>query len=341
MSYRRAPLAVPVVLPVITTITIAGRRARDRLGRGESPAEGLRRGPAAHAVRARQGRAADPDLRLRGVPGADPGLAEVEVAGGELPEVRQRELRHRQDLRLHRRYRDQHQDRGQPGPQEGERRRPRGREGPGSRRTRPGRHARRPGHHPGRQEHQADPRRAEQDHRRATRNWPPPPRPATRSPRNCPPTTSTPKPGSRCCAPAAAACRWCCGYSRTTPSTGYRATSTPTCKTTTNTALSPARPSSAAWPGPSPTPRRPSPSRLQRPGAPRVARALALLIDEINAHPARHARRHQAHHLPAHRAPARIKQITQNDYRRSGTPLVNAHFGIFVICHAARPRRAR
>ena len=32
-------------------------------------------------------------------------------------------------------------------------------------------------------------------------------------------------------------------------------------------------------------------------------------------HPARHARRHQAHHLPAHRTPARIKQITQNDYR--------------------------
>ena len=36
-------------------------------------------------------------------------------------------------------------------------------------------------------------------------------------------------------------------------------------------------------------------------------------------HPARHARRHQAHHLPAHRTPARIKQITQNDYRRSGS----------------------
>ena len=36
-------------------------------------------------------------------------------------------------------------------------------------------------------------------------------------------------------------------------------------------------------------------------------------------HPARHARRHQAHHLPAHRTPARIKQITQTDYRRSGT----------------------
>ena len=43
-------------------------------------------------------------------------------------------------------------------------------------------------------------------------------------------------------------------------------------------------------------------------------------------HPTRHARRHQAHHLPAHRTPARIKQITQNDYRRSG-PLVDPDGG--------------
>ena len=34
----------------------------DRLGRGESAAQGLRRGPADHPVRARPGRAADPDL---------------------------------------------------------------------------------------------------------------------------------------------------------------------------------------------------------------------------------------------------------------------------------------
>ena len=49
------------------------------------------------------GRAADPHLRLRCVPGGHPGLAEVPVAGRELPQVRQRELRHRQDLRLRRR----------------------------------------------------------------------------------------------------------------------------------------------------------------------------------------------------------------------------------------------
>ena len=37
------------------------------------------------------------------LPGGHPGLAEVPVAGRELPQVRQRELRDRQDLRLRRR----------------------------------------------------------------------------------------------------------------------------------------------------------------------------------------------------------------------------------------------
>ena len=109
VTYRRAPLAVPAMLPVITTATI-GENPDHRLGGRESPAQGLRRGPAAHPVRARQGRAADPHLRLRCVPGGHPVLAEVPVAGRELPQVRQRELRHRQDLRLRRRHRDEHQD---------------------------------------------------------------------------------------------------------------------------------------------------------------------------------------------------------------------------------------
>ena len=72
----------------------------------------------------------------------------------------------------------------------------------------------------------------------------------------------------RCCAPAAAACRWCCGCSRTTPSTGYRTSSTPTSATTTNTAPSPARPSSAAWPAPSPAPPPRSPSSSNSPALP-------------------------------------------------------------------------
>ena len=107
----------------------------------------------------------------------------------------------------------------------------------------------------------------------------------SRSPRNCPPAASTRTREPRCCAPGGAACRWSCGSSPTTPSTGYRTTSTPTCATTTNTAPSPARPSSAAWPAPSPTPPPRSPSTLQQPASPRVARALELLLDEINADP--------------------------------------------------------
>src|ERR1017187_8593778 len=93
-------------------------------------------------------------------------------------------------------------------------------------------------------------------------------RPAARSPRNCPPAKSTPTRNARCCGPAAAACRWSCGSSRTTPSTGSPATSTPTSGTTTNTAPSPARRSSAASPGPSPTPPTRSPSPSTSPARP-------------------------------------------------------------------------
>ena len=39
-----------------------GSAAADRLGRGDRPAQGLRRGPADHPLRARQGGAADPRL---------------------------------------------------------------------------------------------------------------------------------------------------------------------------------------------------------------------------------------------------------------------------------------
>ena len=123
------------------------------------------------------------------------------------------------------------------------------------------------------------------DQRRAQETAGSAPPPATTSPRNSPPTRSTPKPAPRCCAPGAAACRWCSGCSPTTPSTGSPPTSTPTCATTTNTAPSPGKPSSAAWPEPSPSRPPRSPSTLQAPAEPRVARALALLTDEINAQP--------------------------------------------------------
>ncbi len=53
-----------------------------------------------------------------------------------------------------------------------------------------------------------------------------------------------------------------------TPSTGCQTSSTPTCATRTNTAPSPARPSSAAWPAPSATPPPRSPSPSNRPAPP-------------------------------------------------------------------------
>ena len=98
-----------------------------------------------------------------------------------------------------------------------------------------------------------------------------------------------------------AACRWSCDSSRTTPSTRYRATSTPTCATTTNTAPSPAKPSSAAWPHHRIRPRRDH-RHPRPPPARRVARALTLLIDEINAAPPAMPAT-PAHHLPDHREP--------------------------------------
>ena len=105
----------------------------DQLGRGDGAAQGLRRRPADHPVRARPGRLADPDLGPRCVPGGDPVLAEITVAGRELPQVRQRELRDRQDLRLPRHHRDERETDPQPGPRPGQRRRPRRGEDPGRR----------------------------------------------------------------------------------------------------------------------------------------------------------------------------------------------------------------
>ena len=88
------------------------------------------------------------------------------------------------------------------------------------------------------------------------------------SPPSCPPTRSTPRRRWRCCAPAGAACRWCSACWRTTPSTGYRTSSTPTCATMTNTAPLPGKPSSAAPPGLSPSPPTRSPSPSSSPPSP-------------------------------------------------------------------------
>ena len=53
VTYRRAPLAVPAGLPVLTTITVNGKARQDAWAEETVRAQGLRPGPPAHAVRAR------------------------------------------------------------------------------------------------------------------------------------------------------------------------------------------------------------------------------------------------------------------------------------------------
>ena len=105
VTYRRAPLrsrdspsSPPSPSAAHPTIAWPRRRCSSRTTAkpGSSP------------CRARQGRAADPDLRLRCLPCRHPGL--LKSRWRELPQVRQRELRHKQDLRLRRQHRDEHQD---------------------------------------------------------------------------------------------------------------------------------------------------------------------------------------------------------------------------------------
>ena len=112
VTYRRAPLAVPVMLPVITTISYAGRTRQ--ITWAEEKVQIKDYGEARQITLFEHGKVALQILTsdLEACPGRDPVLAEIPVAGGELPQVRQRELRHRQDLRLPRRYQREHQDRG-------------------------------------------------------------------------------------------------------------------------------------------------------------------------------------------------------------------------------------
>ena len=175
---------------------------------------------------------------------------------------------------------------------------------------RTGRAARRPRRHPCRQEPPASPPCKGKSPGRA-----PPPRsqppPATASPPNCPPAPSTQTRRPRCCAPGAAACKWSCDCSRTTPSTGYRTTSTPTCATTTNTAPSHAKPLIRGLAGTITSTPAAITVTLQaarrtphhpRPGpAPR----------RNQRHPARHSRRHPPHHLPARAASRHLTPSAQ------------------------------
>ena len=106
-----APLAVRVMLPVITTITAAGGPAiRSRPRRPCRSATTAK--PGRSPVRVRQDRLGDPDLALRHLPGGYPGLAEIPVARRELPQVRARTTG--STPRLPRQHRDEHQDRDNP-----------------------------------------------------------------------------------------------------------------------------------------------------------------------------------------------------------------------------------
>ena len=133
VTYRRAPLAVPAKLPVITTITYAGRTRQ--ISWAEETVQLKDYGDARQITLFEHGRAALQILTsgLQCVPGGDPVLAEITVAGRELPQVRQRELRDRQDLRLPRHHRDERETDPQPGPRPGQRHRPGRGENPGRR----------------------------------------------------------------------------------------------------------------------------------------------------------------------------------------------------------------
>ena len=130
VTYRRAPLAVPAALPVITAVSYAGRTRQVAWAEETVQLKDYGQARQITLFEHGRGRPADPDLGLRCLPGGHPVLAEVPVAGGELPQVRQPELRHRQDLRLPGQHRDENQADPQPRPRPGERRRPRRGEDP-------------------------------------------------------------------------------------------------------------------------------------------------------------------------------------------------------------------
>ena len=147
VTYRRAPLAVPDMLPVLTAITVNGRTRT--IAWADETVQLKDYGEARQITLFEHGRvvlqilASDSDA----CPAALLGWLKSRWREENYLKYASRELRHRRHLRLRRGHRDEHQDRGQPGPQGRQRRRPRGREEPGRRRTRPRRPARRPGDH--------------------------------------------------------------------------------------------------------------------------------------------------------------------------------------------------
>jgi hypothetical protein len=134
VTYRRAPLAVPSKLPVITAVTYAGKTRE--LCWSEETVQIKDYGDAQQLTLFERGQVA---LQILA---SDFGACPADllswlnpVAGRELPQVRAGELRDRQHLRLPRRDHRQHQARPQPGPRQNRRRCPRRPEGPGRRRA--------------------------------------------------------------------------------------------------------------------------------------------------------------------------------------------------------------
>ena len=88
VTYRRAPLAVPAMLPVITTITAGGRPGQ--IAWAEEKVQLKDYGEARQLTLFEHGKVVLQILTsdFDACPADDPGLAEVPVAGGELPQVR-------------------------------------------------------------------------------------------------------------------------------------------------------------------------------------------------------------------------------------------------------------
>ena len=166
VSYRRAPLAVPGMLPVLSVITVNGRTRTIAWTDEEVQLKDY--GAARQITLFEHGRVVLQILT------SDSGACPAALLGWLKSRWREENfLKYASQnygidaiCDYARRDRGEHQDRGQPGPQGSERRRPRGGEGPGRRRTRPCGPARRPGDHARGQERQADPRRRARDRRR-------------------------------------------------------------------------------------------------------------------------------------------------------------------------------
>ena len=286
MTYRRAPLAVPAMLPVITAITVNGRTRQ--IAWAEETVQLKDYGDARQITLFEHGRVVLQILT------SDFDACPAEILAWLKSRWREENfLKYASENYGIDKICDYLADIetntkivGQPGPQAGERRRPRRGEDPGRRRARPGRAARRPGHH-------RPPSRTPGYPRRRRRRSPAPASelaaaadgPRRASPRNCPPTRSTPsaqaallRTGRRGLQMvlrllAHNAEHWLSGHlnaylrdddeyraiTRQTIIRGLAGTITCTPAAITVT--------------------------LEQPAAPRVARALALLIDEINATP--------------------------------------------------------